>query len=56
VRLKTVQRRHSIPETEDWDPLKEVKQAAAARWVAAVNADGAYGQWVYTVVKKPEEI
>jgi type III restriction enzyme len=29
------------------DPLREVKAGAAARWVAAVNADGRYGRWDY---------
>jgi type III restriction enzyme len=56
VRLKTVQRRHMILETKGWDPLEGVKRAAAERWVAAVNADGAYGRWAYAVAKKPEEV
>lgn len=30
--------------TKGYDPLEDVKRAAAERWVAAVNADGAYGQ------------
>ena len=30
----------------------EVKKAAAERWVDAVNADGTYGRWAYTLVKK----
>ena len=56
VRLKTAQRRHLILETKGWDPLEGVKRAAAERWVAAVNADGAYGRWAYAVAKKPEEV
>ena len=40
----------------EWDPLEEVKRAAAERWVAAVNADGTYGHWKYEVAKKPEEV
>jgi hypothetical protein len=35
-----------------YDPREEVKSAAAQRWVDAVNAEGSYGQWRYTVVKK----
>lgn len=35
---------------------EEVKRAAAERWVAAVNADGQYGQWRYGVAKKPEDV
>ena len=56
VRLKTVERRHLILETKGWDPLEEVKRAAAERWVAAVNADGTHGRWDYAVAKKPEEV
>ena len=40
VRLKTDPPRHLILETKGYDPLEEVKRAAAERWVAAVNADG----------------
>ncbi|MGO9112105.1 MAG: hypothetical protein ACLP9L_23005 [Thermoguttaceae bacterium] len=28
----------------------------AERWVDAVNADGANGQWKYAVAKKPEDV
>jgi hypothetical protein len=30
--------------------LEHVKAAAARRWVAAVNADGRYGEWRYSIV------
>ena len=56
VRLKTDPPSHLILETKGWDPLEEVKRAAAERWVAAVNADGTYGRWKYEVAKKPEEV
>lgn len=36
-----------ILETKGYDPLQEVKAAAAERWVQAVNADGRFGQWVF---------
>jgi type III restriction enzyme len=56
VRLKTDPASHLILETKGYDPLEEVKRAAAERWVAAVNADGTHGQWSYRVVKKISEI
>ncbi len=45
-----------ILETKGFDVLEEVKQAAAGRWVAAVNADGTYGRWCYRVAKKVADI
>ena len=56
VRLKTALPRHLILETKGFDPLEEVKRAAAERWVAAVNADGTYGQWCYAVARKMTEV
>ena len=44
VRLKIEPVEHLILETKGYDPLEDVKRAAAERWVAAVNADGAYGK------------
>lgn len=35
---------HLVLETKGFDELAEVKQAAAERWVAAVNAAGSYGR------------
>jgi type III restriction enzyme len=40
---------HLIVETKGFDPLEDVKAAAAQRWVDAVNADGSYGEWRYAV-------
>jgi hypothetical protein len=31
------------------DPLAEVKEQAARRWVAAVNAEGTFGRWDYAL-------
>ena len=45
-----------ILETKGYDPLAEVKKAAAERWVSAVNADGAYGRWAYRLASKPTEV
>ena len=42
--------------TKGFDPLAEVKAAAARRWVNAVNVEGSYGRWDYAVVRKPEDI
>lgn len=46
---------HLVLETKGGrDTLWEVKAAAARRWVAAVNADGAYGEWRYEVAHDPQ--
>jgi type III restriction enzyme len=45
-----------IVETKGFDPLAEVKAAAAERWVAAVNADGTHGEWRYLLVRKPTDV
>lgn len=47
---------HLILETKGFDPLEEVKKAAAERWAAAVNAEGSYGTWTYTVARRPDSI
>ncbi len=56
VRLKTTPRIHLILEAKGFDPLEEVKRHAAERWVAAVNADGTYGEWRYGLAKRPTEV
>lgn len=56
IRLKTPDKAHLILETKGYDPLTEVKAGAAERWVAAVNADGTYGKWIYRIARKPEEV
>jgi type III restriction enzyme len=56
IRLKTECLGHLILETKGYDPLEEVKGAAAHRWVAAVNADGKYGQWMFKMVNRVPEI
>lgn len=56
VRLNTSDERHLILKTKGYDPLEEVKSAAAARWVNAVNADGKHGAWAYRLVRKPTDI
>jgi type III restriction enzyme len=56
IRLKSNPPLNVILETKGYDPLEEVKRAAAERWVAAVNAEGSFGRWRYVLVKKPSEI
>jgi len=48
--------RYLILETKGYDELESVKSAAAARWVAAVNADGRFGKWSYAIARKPESV
>jgi type III restriction enzyme len=45
-----------VLETKGYDPLKEVKLQAAQRWVAAVNADGQYGQWRFVMTDNPNAV
>ena len=45
-----------ILETKGFDPLEEIKVAAANRWVNAVNADGKYGTWAFKIAKHPTDI
>ena len=56
VRLRTEPARHLILETKGFDPLEEVKAAAAQRWVAAVNAEGSYGPWAYAIAKRVADV
>jgi type III restriction enzyme len=56
IRLKGKSVRHVILETKGFDPLEDVKRAAAERWVKAVNSEGSFGEWCYRLVKKPAEI
>jgi type III restriction enzyme len=45
-----------IAETKGYDPLEDVKKAAAQRWCAAVNAEGGRGLWNYAIVKRPADV
>lgn len=56
VRLKGEPAIHLILETKGFDPLTEVKAQAAIRWVEAVNAEESFGNWLYAVARKPEEV
>ncbi|MFN0069023.1 MAG: restriction endonuclease, partial [Limisphaerales bacterium] len=56
IRLKTDPARQVILETKGYDPLEEVKRAAAERWTAAVNSSVACGVWDYVMVHRPTDI
>lgn len=56
VRLAAEQPIHLILEVKGYDPLEEVKVAAARRWVVAVNADGTQGVWHFALTKKVSEV
>jgi type III restriction enzyme len=56
VKMKSEPETHLILEVKGFDPLKDVKRAAAERWVKAVNADATYGKWMYAIVGKPEDV
>ncbi len=56
VRLDTPEPRFLIVETKGHDEKLAEKSAAAQRWVAAVNADGRYGQWFYLLLTQRASI
>lgn len=56
VRLKADPVSYVILETKGYDPLEDVKRAAADRWVSAVNTDGNHGKWRYAVAKKVSDV
>ena len=47
---------HLILEPKGYDELAEVKTQAAERWVAAVNADGRFGEWRYAMTREMNAI
>jgi type III restriction enzyme len=56
VRLRSERPVQLVLETKGYDPLAEVKAAAAQRWVSAVNADGTSGHWAYAMVRQVGDI
>lgn len=56
VQLKVDPPAHLILEPKGFDPLAEVKAAAAERWVAAVNADGRHGRWCYRQLRSMPQL
>ena len=55
VRLATDPVVHPILETKSYDPLDEVKEAEAQRWVKAVNAEGSFGRWEFRMARNPND-
>lgn len=56
VRVKADTALMLILEIKGYDPLREVKAAAAQRWVKAVNADRRFGSWTYAIVSDPARV
>jgi type III restriction enzyme len=56
IRLNVEGKWTLILETKGYDTLRDIKKAAAERWVAAVNADGSFGKWFYEMVSAPEQV
>jgi len=53
IQLATGEDQYLILETKGYDPLEDVKSAAARRWTNAVNVAGSFGTWDFAVIKKP---
>lgn len=47
---------NTILETKGYDPLREVKEAAAVRWANAVNADGRFGRWRFRMASSVADV
>jgi type III restriction enzyme len=56
IRLSGGGDRNLILETKGYDKLAEVKEQAAKRWVAAVNAEGRHGLWQFSMVRRVGEV
>jgi type III restriction enzyme len=56
VRMSKPSPLNLIVETKGYDPLQEVKEAAARRWCEAMNADRRQGRWRYALCKGPLEV
>jgi type III restriction enzyme len=56
IRLEGQGQRFLILETKGYDALAEVKEQAARRWVAAVNAEGRHGSWDFAMARRVGEV
>jgi type III restriction enzyme len=56
VRFEGDESRHLVLETKGYDELAEVKEAAAQRWVDAVNADGRWGAWRFRMARSVADV
>ena len=56
IKLKGEPERHLILEIKGYDPVAEIKEQAAKRWVAAINAEGRHGVWSYAIARKVPDV
>jgi len=56
IRLAGAPDRYFILETKGFDPLAEVKAAAAHRWVSAVNASRRFGTWSFAMARSVSDV
>lgn len=56
IRLAVPEPTYLVLETKGYDPLDEVKAAAADRWVKAVTAAGKHGRWVFAMARNPNDV
>ena len=56
IRFKDLKDFHLILETKGFDKLKDIKEAAANRWCAAVNAHEEFGKWEFKMVDGPGKV
>jgi type III restriction enzyme len=56
IRFESEEPNHLVLEVKGYDPLEEVKSAAAERWVSAVNSEGRFGKWQYKLIKKISDV
>jgi type III restriction enzyme len=56
IRLKVGTERYLVLETKGFDPLAEVKAAAAHRWANALNADGRHGNWSFAMARSVSDV
>jgi type III restriction enzyme len=56
IRMKEPAPLSLILETKGYDETADIKTQAARRWVEAVNANGKFGTWKYSIVRKIEDV
>ena len=56
IKFESLEFRHLILEIKGYDPLEEIKTAAAERWINAVNSDSRFGKWQYKLIKKISDV
>jgi type III restriction enzyme len=56
IRLEKLEEEYLVLEVKGFDPLRDVKEAAARRWASAVNADGRFGRWSFAMATSIEDV